>query len=73
MPKTLCKILARSWQGQAEYLRGLSRRDLEILWHEVQEHRATFDRFFLAVYSVLRDRYESEAQAPALGNTENAA
>ena len=60
MRKTLCKILAKSWQGQAAYLQGLSRMELEVLWHEVQADREGFERFRLAVYSILRDLYESE-------------
>lgn len=71
MRKTLCKILAKNWQGQAEYLQGLTCKELEILWHDVQENRVSFDRFYLAVYSVLRDRYEAEARLHTIGNAQN--
>ncbi|HKP96126.1 MAG TPA: hypothetical protein VJ385_10245 [Fibrobacteria bacterium] len=64
MPKTLKEILELTWQRQAEELRHLSRLELEVLFFEMnricppQEDQEAFDRFYLAVFSVIRDRWE---------------
>jgi hypothetical protein len=60
MAKRLPEILGMNWQGQAEFLRGMSRKELDLLWFDLQEFRDRFDNLYLAVFSVLRDRYESE-------------
>jgi hypothetical protein len=64
MPKTLKEILDMTWQRQAEELRNLSRLELEVLFFEINrayppsEGLEAFDRFYLAVFSIIRDRRE---------------
>ena len=65
MAKTPPDLLQLPQKKQAEYLRSLSRRDLEILWFQMQTYREGFDWLNLAVYSILRDLYESEVQGEA--------
>ena len=60
MAKNLPDILGLPWNKQAAYLQGLSHKDLEFLWLELQVFREKFDPFYLAVFSILRDHYESE-------------
>ena len=60
MAKTPPDLLRLPRKKQAEYLQRLTRRDLEILLFEMQSYRETFDWLNLAVYSILRDLYESE-------------
>ena len=71
MAKAPLEILQLSWQKQAAYLKGLSRRDLELFWFEMQEEREGFDRLYLAVFSILRDLYEAECKKGATTNAQN--
>lgn len=58
-------LLDLPWERQADHLRTLSKKDLEILWFELQGHLENFDRLNIAVYSILRDLYESQGKAMA--------
>jgi hypothetical protein len=59
------ELLKMTWAQQAAHLRGLSRKDLEVLWFEIQRHEEVFDRMKLAVFSILRDHYESQVKEMA--------
>jgi hypothetical protein len=65
MTKMLVTILEMPWEAQAEHLRVLSKKELEVLWFQLQGHAESFDRLNLAVYSILRDRYESQVKEMA--------
>ena len=65
MTKPLVNILEMPWETQAEQLRMLSKKELEILWFQLQGHAESFDRLNLAVYSILRDRYEIQVKEMA--------
>jgi hypothetical protein len=65
MTKTLVAVLEMPWDNQAEHLRMLSKKELEVLWFQLQGHAESFDRLNLAVYSILRDRYESQVREMA--------
>lgn len=64
MSKTLQEILNLVWEKQAEELHKLSRLELEVLFFELnrfcpsKENQDNFERFFLAVFSLIRDRRE---------------
>jgi hypothetical protein len=62
MTKPLCKFLELTWESQADHLRTLPKRDLEVLWFQLQGHAESLDRLNLAVYSILRDLYEAQGQ-----------
>lgn len=66
MAKGWQAILELPWEQQAAYLQGLSRRELEILWFQMQTHRERVDLLYLAVYSILRDLYEAESKSQNL-------
>lgn len=61
----VAEILKMPWARQADHLRGLSRKELEVLWFQVQRHGESFDKLKLAVFSILRDLYEAKEQAGA--------
>lgn len=60
MIETPSTLLEKSWDSQANYLRKLPRKELEVLWFLMQEHGEAFDRLRVAVYSILRDLYEAK-------------
>lgn len=60
MTETPSTLLEKSWCEQANYLRRLPRKELEILWLLMQEHGEAFDRLRLAVFSILRDLGEAQ-------------
>ena len=53
-------LLEKPWDKQTDYLRHLLLKDLEVLWFLLQEHEEAFDRLKIAVFSILRDRYEAQ-------------
>ena len=53
-------LLEKSWGKQANYLRKLPRKELEVLWLLMQEYGEAFDRLRLAVLSILRNLYEAQ-------------
>ena len=59
---SVSEILNLSWVQQADYLRTLSGKDLEILWFQIQRHGEALDKLKLAVFSILRDVYENQSQ-----------
>ncbi len=65
MAKTLFEILRLSWERQADHLHGLSLRELQVLLHQLhrmaveEKDKEAFDKFVLAVISVIRDYNES--------------
>jgi hypothetical protein len=58
----LSEILNLSWAQQANYLQGQSKKDLEILWFQIQRYSEGVNQLRLAVFSILRDLYEGTAQ-----------
>ncbi len=57
---SVSEILNLSWVQQADHLRTLSGKDLEILWFQIQRQGEALDKLKLAVFSILRDLYESQ-------------
>ena len=74
MAKTISQLLQLAWDKQAEYIQGLSCRELEVLLSMLsqakpeEKRRETYEKFFLAVYSVLRDCREGQAGPGQAGN-----
>jgi DNA-binding NtrC family response regulator len=66
LPRTLHELLDMAWQQQAEELGRLSDLELEILFSQLNRMRPprdrqdVFERFFLAVFSIIRDRREAK-------------
>lgn len=60
MTETPSTLLEKPWDKQANYLRKLPRKELEVLWFLLHEHEEAFDRLKLAVFSILRDLYEAK-------------
>ena len=63
MSRSVSDILKLPWLEQADHLRNLSRKDLEIFWFQVQQYGDVFEKLKLAVFSTLRDLYASESQS----------
>lgn len=55
-------LLEMPWNEQADYLRHQSQKELEVLWFLLEEHKEVFDRFRIAVFSILRDLYEAQGK-----------
>ena len=60
MSIALPDLLRLPWKLQADHLRSLAKKDLEILWFQVQLHEETLNQLKLAVFSILRDLYEHQ-------------
>lgn len=60
-------LLSKPWTQQADYLRHLPKKEMEVLWFLLQEHGEAFDRLKLAVFSILRDLYEEAQRAARTG------
>ena len=60
MNRSVSDILKLPWSEQADHLRNLSRKDLEIFWFRVQQYGEAFEKLKLAVFSILRDLYEHQ-------------
>lgn len=60
---TVSDILKMTWVQQAACLKDLPRKDLEILWFQIQRHGEALDKLKLAVFSILRDLYEARGKA----------
>lgn len=56
------EILKFSWEQQADFLRFQTKKDLEILWFQIQRHSECVDQLNIAIFSILRDMYEGAAQ-----------
>jgi hypothetical protein len=65
MTITLVRFLELPWEAQADHLRTLPKKELEVLWFQLQVHAESFDRLNLAVFSILRDRYETQVKEMA--------
>ncbi len=66
MTKTMLEVLEMAWEQQADHLRALSRKELEVLWFQLQSHGGSIGLLNMAVYSILRDLYESEGRKTAV-------
>ena len=55
-------LLEMPWNKQADYLMHQSQKELEILWFLLQEHEEAFERFKIALFSILRDLYEAQGK-----------
>jgi hypothetical protein len=60
MTELPCVLLEKPWDKQADYLRHLAQKDLEVLWYLLQEQGEAFDRLNKAVFAILRDSYETQ-------------
>jgi hypothetical protein len=62
MTETPNALLEKSWDKQADILRHLSQKELEVLWFMLQEYEEALDRLKIAVFSILRDLYEAQGK-----------
>jgi hypothetical protein len=60
MKRSIPDIMKLSWPEQADHIRSLSKKELEAHWYQVQRFGESFDKYKLAVFSVLRDLYEKQ-------------
>ncbi len=64
MAKTIFELMNMAWERQGEHLHGLSQLELEVLLNQLsrvqvkETEKESFDLFYMATYSILRDLRE---------------